>query len=326
MDNSKYFDYNDLSVPRAVNTEIKEQTIQTNMLEILSATNVDNICGDNYLVVEVADRENEKNYSFIDYDTHDNYIKYTNTDYGIFKLLIQTINTGDSYKERNFVRVIDFKGTEIDDDEYGYEYFDSDDLSMYDDYLEYYENELDKLKGDLYEMEEEIEFSQNITLNEFNEKLYKINKKFEIKKLNADLAAIKYMDDEFIRFNLNRPRKFTIHYDTSAVHLDTNTLVLVMRIFNQYLKTPLTYRENDKSIKNLKNKVEKYKLESVNINKNQINRFFAYNIKDKAISLEDFYYANNDNNFIVQFTDKEINKYINSNGISSKQYKKIKIN
>lgn len=326
MDNNEYFDYNDLSVPHTINAKIKEQTIQTNMLEILSATNVDNIYGNNYLVVEVTDRENEKNYSFIDYNVYDNYIKYTNADYGIFKLLIQTINTDNSSKERNFVQVIDFKGTEIDDDEYEYEYLDSNDLSMYDDYLEYCESELNTLKDDLQTMEEEVKFSQNLTLNKFNEKLYEVSKNFEIKKLNADLAAIKYMGNEFIRFNLNKPRKFSIHYDTSAVHLDTNTLVLTMQIFNQYLRTPLTYRENDKSIKNLKNKVEKYKLESVNINKNQLNRFFAYNIKDKAISLEDFCYANNNNNFKAQFTDKEINKYINSNGISSKQYKKIKVN
>lgn len=326
MDNNEYFGYNDLSVPHTINTEIKEQTIQTNMLEILSVANVDNICGDNYLVVEVADRENEKNYSFIDYNVYDNYIKYTNADYGVFKLLIQTIHTDDTSKEINFAQVIDFKGTEIDDDEYEYEYLDSNDLSMYDDYLEYCENELNSVKNDLQAMEEEVKFSQNLTLSKFNEKLYEVSKNFEIKKLNTDLAAINYMSSEFIRFNLNKPRKFSIHYDTSAVHLDTNTLVLVMKIFNQYLRTPLTYRENDKSIKNLKNKVEKYKLESVNINKNQLNRFFAYNIKDKAISLEDFCYANNNNNFKAQFTDKEINRYINSNGINSKQYKKIKVN
>ncbi len=322
MDNNEYFGYDELST-NIINTEIKEQIIQTPVLEILNVINVDNICSDNYLVIEVVDRENLKNYDFIDYNVYDNYIKYSQAEQGVFKLLIQTISTGT--EERNFMQVIDFKKIEIDDDN-EYEYLDSNDLSMYDDYLEYCENELDKLKDDLYTMEEEIEFSQNLTLNEFNEKLYEISKNFEIKKLNKDLATIKYMNDEFIRFNLNRPRKFNIHYDTSAIHLDTNTLVLVMRIFNQYLRTPLEYRENDKSIKNLKNKVEKYKLESVNINKNQLNRFFAYNIKDKAISLEDFCYANNNNNFIAQFTDKEIDKYINSNGISSKQYKKIKVN
>lgn len=319
MDNNEYFGYDELST-NIINTEIKEQIIQTPTLEILNVINVDNICGDNYLVVEVADRENLKNYDFIDYNVYDNYIKYSQAVQGVFKLLIQTISAGT--EERNFMQVIDFKEIEVNYTEAELHL----EESIYDDYLEYCENELDKLKNDLYAMEEEIEFSQNLTLNEFNEKLYKINKKFEIKKLNKDLAAIKYMDDEFIRFNLNRPRKFNIHYDTSAIHLDTNTLVLVMRIFNQYLRTPLEYRENDKSIKNLKNKVEKYKLESVNINKNQLNRFFAYNIKDKAISLEDFYYANNNNSFIVQFTDKEIDKYINSNGISSKQYKKIKVN
>lgn len=318
MDNNEYFGYDELST-NIINAEIKEQIIQTPTLEILNVINVDDVCGDNYLVVEAVDRENLKNYDFIDYNVYDNYIKYSQADRGIFKLLIQTISIGT--EERNFIQVIDFEEIEVDHDEAKLRL----EESMYDDYLEYCENELDKLKGDLYEMEEEIEFSQNITLNKFNEKLYEINKKFEIKKLNKDLAAIKYMDDEFIRFNLNRPRKFNIHYDTSAVHLDTNTLVLIMRIFHQYLKTPLEYRENDKSIKNLKNKVEKYKLESVNINKNQLNRFFAYNIKDKAISLEDFYYANNNNSFKVQFTDKEIDKYINSNGISSKQYKKIKV-
>lgn len=319
MDNNEYFGYDELST-NIINTEVKEQVIQTPTLEILNVINVDNICGDNYLVVEVVDRENLKNYDFIDYNVYDNYIKYSQAMQGVFKLLIQTISTGA--EERNFMRVIDFKEIEVNYTEAELHL----EESMYDDYLEYCEHELDKLKDDLYTMEEEIEFSQNLTLNEFNKKLYKINKKFEIKKLNKDLAAIKYMDDEFIRFNLNRPRKFNIHYDTSAVHLDTNTLVLVMRIFNQYLRTPVTYRENDKSIKNLKNKVEKYKLESVNINKNQLNRFFAYNIKDKAISLEDFYYANNNNSFIAQFTNKEIDKYINSNGISSKQYKKIKVN
>lgn len=319
MDNNEYFGYDELST-NIINTEIKEQIIQTPTLEILNVINVDNICSDNYLVVEVADRENLKNYDFIDYNVYDNYIKYSQAVQGVFKLLIQTISTGA--EERNFMQVIDFKEIEVDYTEAELHL----EESMYDDYLEYCENELDKLKDDLYTMEEEIEFSQNLTLNEFNKKLYKINKKFEIKKLNKDLAAIKYMDDEFIRFNLNKPRKFNIHYDTSAVHLDTNTLVLVMRIFNQYLRTPLECRENDKSIKNLKNKVEKYKLESVNINKNQLNRFFAYNIKDKTISLEDFCYANNNNNFKVQFTDKEIDKYINSNGINSKQYKKIKVN
>lgn len=319
MDNNEYFGYNELNT-NIINTEIKEQVIQTPTLEILNVINVDNICGDNYLVVEVADRENLKNYDFIDYNVYDNYIKYSQAVQGVFKLLIQTISTGT--EERNFMQVIDFKEIEVNYTEAELHL----EESMYDDYLEYCENELDKLKDDLYTMEEEIEFSQNLTLNEFNKKLYEISKNFEIKKLNKDLAAINYMGDEFIRFNLNRPRKFNIHYDTSAIHLDTNTLVLIMRIFNQYLRTPLEYRENDKSIKNLKNKVEKYKLESVNINKNQLNRFFAYNIKDKAISLEDFYYANNNNNFIAQFTDKEINKYINSNGISSKQYKKIKVN
>lgn len=319
MDNNEYFGYDELST-NIINTEVKEQIIQTPTLEILNVINVDNICGNNYLVVEVADRENLKNYDFIDYNVYDNYIKYSQAEQGVFKLLIQAISTGT--EERNFMQVIDFKEIEVN-------YAEAElrlEESMYDDYLEYCENELDKLKDDLYTMEEKIEFSQNLTLNEFNEKLYEISKNFEIKKLNKDLATIKYMNDEFIRFNLNRPRKFNIHYDTSAIHLDTNTLALVMRIFNQYLRTPLEYRENDKSIKNLKNKVEKYKLESVNINKNQLNRFFAYNIKDKAISLEDFYYAHNNNNFIAQFTDTEINKYINSNGISSKQYKKIKVN
>lgn len=319
MDNNEYFGYDELST-NIINTEIKEQIIQTPTLEILNVINVDNICGDNYLVVEVADRENLKNYDFIDYNVYDNYIKYSQAVQGVFKLLIQTIST--DAEERNFMQVIDFKEIEVNYTETELHL----EESMYDDYLEYCENELDKLKDDLYAMEEEIEFSQNLTLNKFNEKLYEISKNFEIKKLNKDLAAINYMGDEFIRFNLNRPRKFNIHYDTSAVHLDTNTLVLVMRIFNQYLRTPLEYRENNKSIKNLKNKVEKYKLESVNINKNQLNRFFAYNIKDKAISLEDFCYANNNNNFKAQFTDKEIDKYINSNGISSKQYKKIKVN
>lgn len=319
MDNNEYFGYDELST-NIINTEVKEQIIQTPTLEILNVINVDNICGNNYLVVEVVDRENLKNYDFIDYNAYDNYIKYSQAMQGVFKLLIQTISTGA--EERNFMQIIDFKEIEVNYTEAELHL----EESMYDDYLEYCENELDKLKDDLYTMEEEIEFSQNLTLNKFNEKLYEISKNFEIKKLNKDLAAINYMDDEFIRFNLNRPRKFNIHYDTSAIHLDTNTLVLIMKIFNQYLRTPLTYRENDKSIKNLKNKVEKYKLESVNINKNQLNRFFAYNIKDKAISLEYFYYANNNNNFIAQFTDTEINKYINSNGISSKQYKKIKVN
>lgn len=319
MNNNEYFGYDELST-NIINTEVKEQIIQTPTLEILNVINVDNIYSDNYLVVEVADRENLKNYDFIDYNAYDNYIKYSQAVQGVFKLLIQTISTGA--EERNFMQVIDFKEIEVNYTEAELRL----EESMYDDYLEYCENELDKLKDDLYAMEEEIEFSQNLTLNEFNKKLYEISKNFEIKKLNKDLAAINYMGDEFIRFNLNRPRKFNIHYDTSAIHLDTNTLVLIMKIFNQYLRTPLTYRENDKSIKNLKNKVEKYKLESVNINKNQLNRFFAYNIKDKAISLEDFYYANNNNNFIAQFTDTEINKYINSNGISSKQYKKIKVN
>lgn len=321
MDNNEYFGYDELST-NIINTEVKEQIIQTPTLEILNVINVDNICGNNYLVIEAVDRENQKNYDFIDYNAYDNYIKYNNADYGVFELLVQTTRAENGSEQRNFVQVIDFKEIEVN-------YTGAElhlEESMYDDYLEYCENELDKLKDDLYTMEEEIEFSQNLTLNKFNEKLYEISKNFEIKKLNKDLAAIKYMDDEFIRFNLNRPRKFNIHYDTSAIHLDTNTLVLIMKIFNQYLRTPLTYRENDKSIKNLKNKVEKYKLESVNINKNQLNRFFAYNIKDKAISLEDFYYANNNNNFIAQFTDTEINKYINSNGISSKQYKKIKVN
>lgn len=322
MDNNEYFGYDELST-NIINTEVKEQVIQTPTLEILNVINVDNICGDNYLIIEAVDRENLKNYDFIDYNAYDNYIKYSQAMQGVFKLLIHTISAGSiDTKERNFMRVIDFKEIEVNHDEAELCL----DESMYDDYLEYCENELDKLKDDLCTMEEEIEFSQNLTLNEFNEKLYEVSKNFEIKKLNKDLATIKYMGDEFIRFNLNRPRKFNIHYDTSTVHLDTNTLVLIMRIFNQYLRTPLEYRENDKSIKNLKNKIEKYKLESVNINKNQLNRFFAYNIKDKAISLEDFYYANNNNNFIVQFTDKEINKYINSNGISSKQYKKIKVN
>lgn len=320
MDNNKYLGYDELIV-HAVNVETKEQIVQTNTLEIVSVRNVDNIIGDNYLVIEAADRENQKNYSFIDYNVYDNYIKYSNTEYGVFKLLIQTIDASDDTKARNFIQVIEFKEIEINDDEY----FENGDLSMYDDYLEYWENELNKLKDDLYALEEK-DFSQDLTLNEFNEKLYKINKKFEIKKLNADLAAIKYMNNEFIRFSLNKARKFNIHYDTSAIHLDTNTLVLIMRIFNQYLRTPLEHRENDKSIKNLKNQAAKYKLESVNINKNQLNRFFAYNIKDKAVSLEDFQYANTNNKFIAQFTDTEINKYINSNGISSKQYKKIKIN
>lgn len=319
MNNNEYFGYDELST-NIINTEIKEQVMQTPTLEILNVINVDNICGDNYLVIEAVDRENLKNYDFIDYNVYDNYTKYSQAEQGVFKLLIQTISVGA--EERNFMQVIDFKEIEVNYTEAELHL----EESMYDDYLEYCENELDKLKDDLYTMEEEIEFSQNLTLNKFNEKLYEISKNFEIKKLNKDLAAIKYIDDEFIRFNLNRPRKFNIHYDTSAIHLDTNTLVLIMKIFNQYLRTPLTYRENDKSIKNLKNKVEKYKLESVNINKNQLNRFFAYNIKDKAISLEDFYYANNNNNFIAQFTDTEINKYINSNGISSKQYKKIKVN
>lgn len=321
MDNNEYFGYDELST-NIINAEVKEQVIQTPTLEILNVINVDNICGGNYLVVEVVDRENLKNYDFIDYNVYDNYIKYSQAEQGVFELLVQTTHTENGSKQRNFVQVIDFKEIEVDRDEAELHL----EESMYDDYLEYCENELDKLKDDLYTMEEEIEFSQNLTLNKFNEKLYEISKNFEIKKLNKDLAAIKYMDDEFIRFNLNRPRKFNIHYDTSAIHLDTNTLVVIMKIFNQYLRTPLTYRENDKSIKNLKNKVEKYKLESVSINKNQLNRFFAYNIKDKAISLEDFYYANNNNNFIAQFTDTEINKYINSNGISSKQYKKIKVN
>lgn len=319
MDNNEYFGYGALSTS-IINVEIKEQIIQTPTLEILNVINVDNICGDNYLIIEVVDRENLKNYDFIDYNVYDNYIKYSQAERGVFKLLMQTMSTGT--KERNFIQVIDFKEIEVN--------YDTADLSfeesMYDDYLEYCENELNSVKNDLQMMEEEVKFLQNLTLNKFNEKLYEISKNFEIKKLNKDLATIKYMDDEFIRFNLNRPRKFNIHYDTSAIHLDTNTLVLIMRIFNQYLRTPLTYRENDKSIKNLKNRVEKYKLESVNINKNQLNRFFAYNIKDKTISLEDFCYANNNNNFKAQFTDKEINKYINSNGISSKQYKKIKVN